>query len=104
MRPKTRPPAAAAVRQRLPSARVADWIARSALAALLIGLLYGAWNLLGLLLKLPVHQWWEICTAGGCTLFRVLVSTALGTLWAVPVGLWIGLSPRLSRLLQPVVQ
>ena len=29
---------------------------------------------------------------------------ALGTLWAVPAGLAIGLSPRLSRMLQPVVQ
>ena len=42
--------------------------------------------------------------AGALTLARVLSSTALGTLWAVPVGLAIGLSPRLSRLLQPVVQ
>jgi len=34
----------------------------------------------------------------------VLLATALGTLWTVPVGLAIGLSARLSRLLQPVVQ
>jgi len=32
------------------------------------------------------------------------VSTAVGTLWALPAGLAIGLSPRLSRILQPVVQ
>jgi NitT/TauT family transport system permease protein len=38
------------------------------------------------------------------TLGRVLIATAVGTLWAVPAGLRIGLSPRLSRLLQPVVQ
>ena len=30
------------------------------------------------------------------TLVRVLAATALGTLWAVPAGLAIGLSPRLS--------
>jgi NitT/TauT family transport system permease protein len=35
---------------------------------------------------------------------RVLVSTALGTLWALPAGLAIGLSPRLSRIFQPIVQ
>ncbi len=34
----------------------------------------------------------------------MLVSTAIGTLWAVPAGLAIGLTPRLSRVLQPVVQ
>ncbi len=38
------------------------------------------------------------------TLGRVLLSTALGTLWALPAGLAIGLSPRLSRIVQPVVQ
>ena len=38
------------------------------------------------------------------TLGRVLLSTALGTLWALPAGLAIGLSPRLARALQPVVQ
>jgi NitT/TauT family transport system permease protein len=32
------------------------------------------------------------------------MSTAIGTLWAVPAGLAIGLSPRLSRILQPVIQ
>ena len=31
------------------------------------------------------------------TLLRVLAATALGTLWALPAGLAIGLSPRLSR-------
>jgi NitT/TauT family transport system permease protein len=38
------------------------------------------------------------------TLGRVLIAVALGTLWALPAGLWIGLSPRLTRVLQPVVQ
>ncbi len=43
-------------------------------------------------------------TAAGWTLGRVLLATALGTLWTLPAGLAIGLSPRLSRVLQPVVQ
>jgi len=34
----------------------------------------------------------------------VLISTAFGTLWALPAGLAIGLSPRLSRIFQPVIQ
>ena len=32
------------------------------------------------------------------------MSTALGTLWALPAGLAIGLSPKLSRIAQPIVQ
>ena len=38
------------------------------------------------------------------TLTRVLIAVAIGTIWTVPAGLAIGLSPRLSRHLQPVVQ
>jgi NitT/TauT family transport system permease protein len=38
------------------------------------------------------------------TLGRVIVATVIGTLWTVPAGIAIGLSPRLSRVLQPVVQ
>jgi NitT/TauT family transport system permease protein len=45
-----------------------------------------------------------ILRAGGWTLGRVLLSTAAGTLWALPAGLAIGLSPRLSRVFQPIVQ
>jgi NitT/TauT family transport system permease protein len=51
-----------------------------------------------------LNQWLQTLEAAGITLTRVLVSTALGTLWTVPAGLAIGLSPRLARVLQPVVQ
>src|SRR5205823_12776673 len=80
------------------------WLARVSLALLLAALLYGAWQLLGLLRGVSGGEWLQTVLAAGVTLLRVLVSTALGTLWAVPAGLAIGLSPRLSRLLQPVVQ
>jgi NitT/TauT family transport system permease protein len=52
----------------------------------------------------PARSWGGIAAAAGLTLGRVLLATALGTLWTVPAGLAIGLSPRLSRILQPVVQ
>ena len=56
-------------------------------------------------LQLPGQSWAaHRRPRGGVTLGRVLVSTALGTLWALPAGLAIGLSPRLSRVLQPIVQ
>jgi len=51
-----------------------------------------------------MRTWALLLSAGLLTLGRVILSTLIGTLWAVPVGLAIGLSPRLSRLLQPVVQ
>jgi len=76
-----------------------------ALFSLLLALLaWGAFGLLGLLRQVPLAAWGGIALAGALTLGRVLLATALGTLWAVPAGLAIGLSPRLSRVLQPVVQ
>ncbi len=76
-----------------------------ALFSLLLALLaWGALGLVGLLRRVPLGAWGGIGTAAGLTLGRVLVATALGTLWTVPAGLAIGLSPRLSRVLQPVVQ
>jgi NitT/TauT family transport system permease protein len=41
---------------------------------------------------------------GLVTFARVLVLVAIATLVWVPVGVWIGLNPRVSRLAQPVVQ
>lgn len=77
----------------------------SALFFLLLGgLAVGAFQLVLLMRAVPGREWGLTVAAAFATLARVLVSTALGTLWALPAGLAIGLSPRLSRILQPVVQ
>jgi NitT/TauT family transport system permease protein len=78
--------------------------ATTALVILAASLAYGSAQLVHLLLRLPIGSWGTLLGAAGVTLARVLLATVLGTLWTVPVGLAIGLSPRLSRLLQPVVQ
>ena len=83
------------------------WAARVSLLAfaVLIGiLLYGAFRLFGLLRAVSLVEWRQICAGAGVTLLRVLTSVFLGTLWALPAGLAIGLSPRLSRIFQPIVQ
>jgi NitT/TauT family transport system permease protein len=74
------------------------------LAFLVAGLLFGGWKLFVLLRQVSPHRLLPILEAGGWTLGRVLVSTALGTLWALPAGLAIGLSQKLSRIFQPIVQ
>jgi len=71
----------------------------------LISLLVVGLYLLVLLIRdIQITQWGELLYMAGCTLARVLAAVALGTVWAVPAGLAIGLTPRLSRILQPVVQ
>ncbi|HEY3131920.1 MAG TPA: ABC transporter permease subunit [Acidobacteriota bacterium] len=72
--------------------------------SLLCGLAYGAYSLMRLLQGVPAEQWRMIIGAAFWTLGRVLLATAAGTVWALPAGIAIGLSPRLSRLLQPLVQ
>jgi NitT/TauT family transport system permease protein len=79
-------------------------LSQAALFLLVVMIARGAIGLVHLLAQLPIARWGTLALAGGLTLARVLVSTAAGTAWAVPAGLAIGLSPRLSRLLQPVAQ
>jgi NitT/TauT family transport system permease protein len=72
---------------------------------LLVGTLaFGAWKLADLVHEVSWSQWIRLPGKAFWTLGRVVLATLLGTLWALPAGLAIGLSPRLSRVLQPVVQ
>jgi NitT/TauT family transport system permease protein len=85
-------------------ARPARGLSLAALVLLLAALGYGGWRLWELLRGVSLREWVGTGEAACWTLTRVLAATAVGTLWAVPAGLAIGLSPRLSRVLQPVVQ
>jgi NitT/TauT family transport system permease protein len=88
-----------------PAARVAARLLPVALFGGLVVLLgLGVLELVHLLRHVPAETWSTTLLAAGATLARVLAAVALGTLWALPAGLAIGLSPRLSRALQPVVQ
>jgi NitT/TauT family transport system permease protein len=87
--------------------RTSSWPARLSLlffALLSLTLIYGAWKLSEMLLTISRPEWGRLLLAAGLTFGRVMAATFLGTLWALPAGLAIGLSPRLSRILQPVVQ
>jgi NitT/TauT family transport system permease protein len=41
---------------------------------------------------------------GAATLLRVLILIALASLIWVPIGVWVGMSPRLARIVQPFAQ
>jgi NitT/TauT family transport system permease protein len=71
----------------------------------LIGLLaWGGFSLLLLLRTVHLADWEEIVADTGYTFLRVLAAVAIGTLWTVPLGVWIGLNPKLSSRLQPFIQ
>lgn len=46
----------------------------------------------------------QVLQLGFYTLLRVLAALFLALLWTLPVGVWIGLRPRLSSQLQPLIQ
>ncbi|MDA8442970.1 MAG: ABC transporter permease subunit [Peptococcaceae bacterium] len=81
--------------------RVVTW-------GLILGLLYvaGKYVVVGinLVLQLKGSELLTPLGYGTLTFLRVLCSTALATLWTVPVGVAIGLNPKMARLAQPVVQ
>jgi NitT/TauT family transport system permease protein len=51
-----------------------------------------------------VQEVLHVLTLGLITLLRVVVLIALAALIWVPIGVWIGLRPRIARRVQPVVQ
>jgi NitT/TauT family transport system permease protein len=98
--PAPRAPSPAAPR---PSSR-GRWISTLVFALLIATLVAGAWKLARLLVGVQPAHWVAVVGAASLTLGRVLSATVLGTLWTVPVGIAIGLSPRLARLLRPAAQ
>jgi NitT/TauT family transport system permease protein len=87
-----------------PRSAVGRWIANLAFVAML-GLGCYALVRLGLLIaKLKFSDWSEIATGTGYTTLRVFAALAFSVLWAVPVGVWLGLNPVYSRRLQPFIQ
>jgi NitT/TauT family transport system permease protein len=73
--------------------------------AVVLGVVYGVFEALSY-----IHRsvgWGQFGTAfgdGALTFARVLVVLIVSTLIWVPVGVWIGMNPRVSRLAQPIVQ
>ncbi len=67
-------------------------------------LLYGLWNTLHMLIQVRAATWGTLLLAAGATWLRTVAAMLIGVIWTVPVGVAIGLSPRWSRRMQPVVQ
>ncbi len=84
-----------------PTNRIVKWILLAILAGLL---LWGAFSALLLLAGVTPTEWGEIGIGAGASFLRVLVALTIALVWTVPVGVAIGMNPRLARILQPIVQ
>ncbi len=105
--PRTAPHASAATNQNSstrPGVRFGLWIYRLVLVLIVGVIALGLVQLARLLHQVSLAEWSTVLADAGITFGRVLLAITLGTVWTVPVGVWIGLNPRLSSKLQPFIQ
>ena len=81
--------------------KLIGWLVGIAALALVA---WGAACVVRLMLNLRFHDWLRIIGLATLTFLRVLAAVVIGTIWTVPVGVAMGLSPRLSRVMQPIIQ
>jgi NitT/TauT family transport system permease protein len=54
--------------------------------------------------RLSLSELLHVVVLGLLTALRVFISTILAVIWTLPVGVYIGTNPRMSRIAQPIVQ
>jgi NitT/TauT family transport system permease protein len=80
------------------------WGVRLLNAGFLAMVVFLAVKILALLLRVSKSELQQIAWGAGATFLRVEVALLLAALWVVPVGVMIGLRPRLSAIAQPIAQ
>ncbi len=71
---------------------------------LLVGCLLGTLGAIRLLAQVPPQDWGTVALSTAATLLRTTAALVIGVAWTVPVGVAIGLNPRLAERAQPLVQ
>ncbi len=80
------------------------WLSVLLTLALAAGLGYGLVRAGEMLAAIPLAQWRDIGWGAVATLARVVAALTVALAWTIPVGVLIGTNPRVSAVLQPVVQ
>jgi len=96
--------AEAAPRPRGVGRNLVKWAWRAVLLAALLGVTYAAVGASALLSALSRPELREIVWGAGATFLRVEATLVLAGLWTIPVGVWVGLRPKLSAIAQPIAQ
>jgi NitT/TauT family transport system permease protein len=95
-RSRTRPMESAA------TSAIADWTVNIVFG---LGALYAAWAAIGYIIdNIPVTEIEYVALLGAVTAVRVMVLIAIASVIWVPIGVWIGLRPRLAQSVQPIIQ
>ena len=84
--------------------RFRRWFARAFGIAVLAAIAWLAYSALVTIAHLGRRELILLTRDAAFTFARVNASLVLGALWAVPVGVWIGTTPAVARVAQPLVQ
>jgi len=80
------------------------WTLRAVAVVGLAAIGYAVARVFSMLAVMSFAEWLHVVWGAGATFLRVEVVLLLAALWTVPVGVAIGLRPRLSAIAQPLVQ
>jgi len=83
---------------------VTRWLARAFVAAALAAMGWLAFRALATVAQLGGRELTFLARDAALTFLRVNAALLLGALWAVPAGVWIGTTPLVAKLAQPLVQ
>ena len=83
---------------------VGKWIERGLLVMALAAVLYAVREVAIMLTKVSGAAIHQILVGAGATFLRVELTLALAALWTIPVGVFIGLKPRVASIAQPLAQ
>jgi NitT/TauT family transport system permease protein len=65
----------------------------------------GLWHIVVVLIKnTPLSEALQVCGLAFLTMLRVFILIALASLVWVPIGVWVGMRPRVSQFVQPIAQ
>ena len=87
-----------------PPHKIRQWAGRLVGVVALVALLWLVYRALSTLAQLGSRELLLLTRDAGLTFVRVNAALALGALWAVPAGVWIGTTPRVAKIAQPLVQ
>jgi NitT/TauT family transport system permease protein len=80
------------------------WVLRAVVVVVLAAIGYAVAKMFSILAMMSSLELGHIVWGAGATLLRVEAVLLLAALWAVPVGVVVGLRPRLSAIVQPIAQ
>jgi len=85
-------------------ANLSTWIGRTIILAAVFGLVIEVGRMGVMLAKLSPTDLSGILTGAGATFLRVEATLILASLWTIPVGVYVGLRPKLAAFAQPLAQ